>query len=114
MGFQHVGDLAKSSAQVLAQSSRRLANQVFFRKLYLDETSQGCSPKPGYQMRADLHYPFDELTDPAVAAAQRLADSDPTGEDVMGSDPGSVVACLNLHHLGWLTGLEPATLRTTI
>ena len=39
--------------------TRRLANQVFFRKLFIDETAQGAPPKACYDMRSELHHPFD-------------------------------------------------------
>ena len=95
--------------------TRRLANQVFFRKLYIDETAVGCPPKAHHEMRCDLHYPFDELTSPTVADdARKMVEAGLASGDDTNPDPGSVVACLNLPHLGWLTGLEPATLRTTI
>jgi len=85
--------------------TRRLANQVFFNKLFIDETSVGTPPKAHHQIRAELDYPFDELTNPTVAQeAQKMVEAGLTNPNDTPADPGSVVACLNLGHLGSLSG----------
>jgi len=53
-------------------------------------------------MRAELKYPYDELTSPGgTEETQKAIDAGLTAMDDTKADSGSVVACLNLNHLGY-------------
>jgi hypothetical protein len=82
--------------------TRRLCNQAFFTKVYLDENDQ---------IRADSTWPFGILLDPtAQAQARTWADEPPAYAGTIQTRPlMQFVAGLNFDHQVPLPGFEPAT-----
>jgi site-specific DNA recombinase len=101
--------LLEHAADIYARcddANRRLCNQAFFTKIYIEEEGE---------VRADYARPFDALTSREVQAdALTWAQTARNENEVRTpTEDGSSVKGSHLAHLGWLTGLEPATLGTT-
>lgn len=95
-------------------STRRIANQVFFKRIYVDEHVTGRPPKPCREVRVVFEFPYDKFYDPEIVhEAEEWAVANETAAQQAKADRGSAVACLSLTRLGWLTGLEPAATWTT-
>ena len=92
--------------------TRRLANRVFFKKLYIMEDAVGAPPRPDHHVISKLEYPFDILTSQDMQR-EAVKTVNQNGRHTHHSDAGSVAHCFSLTHLGWLTGLEPAATWTT-
>lgn len=90
-------------------ANRRLCNQALFTAIYVDEDND---------VRVGYRTPFDGLSNPDLQAdaltwaadAQKAQKKGQAGTPTTG---GPVVESSNLTHLGWITGLEPATPWTT-
>ncbi|MDR2565243.1 MAG: hypothetical protein LBC97_04125, partial [Bifidobacteriaceae bacterium] len=86
--------------------TRRMANQVFFKRLYITERAEGAPPRAVHGVEAALLYPWDEFCDPAVQAeAEQWAAAQP--QVLEQSKRGRQIAvqtgnCLNLPRLGCL------------
>ena len=100
-------------------ANRRLCNQALFKAIYIDEDND---------IRVGYRTPFDGLSNTDLQAdaltwadqahAQAEAHAEATGARKKGqaettTKGGPLVESSNLTHLGWLTGLEPATPWTT-
>jgi DNA-binding CsgD family transcriptional regulator len=79
--------------------TRRLANQVFFKKLFIMEDMVGTPPHPEHHVESKLQYPFDILTreDVQQEALKMVAEK---GCYTYRSDAGSVAHCFSLTRLG--------------
>lgn len=91
-------------------AERRLCNQALFNRIFIDEDGE---------VRPQFGSPFgtlcnDELQANALNWAALASDEEKQkGHPRTGARVASVAESLNLNHLGWLTGLEPATTGTT-
>lgn len=102
-------NLLEHAADIYARcddANRRLCNQAFFSAIYIEEKGE---------VRVDHARPFDAL----IAARSKLmplirAENTRNENEVRTpTEGGSSVKGSHLAHLGWLTGLEPATPRIT-
>ena len=86
--------------------NRRLCNQTFFRKIFIDEDRT---------VRVDYQAPYDALCNVRAQgnALNWAAEATKNGEAQTSTRVVSLVEGLNLATMGWLTGLEPATPATT-
>ncbi len=86
--------------------NRRICNQAFFRKIFIDEDRE---------VKAEYQLPFDALCDAQHQgnALNWAIESKKKDEVQTSARVVTLVEGLNLAHLGWLTGLEPATTGTT-
>ena len=86
--------------------NRRLCNQAFFRKIFIDEDREvRVEYQPSYEALCDI-----ETQGNALNWAEQAKKKD---EAQTFSRVETLVEGLNLAHMGWLTGLEPATPATT-
>lgn len=101
-------------------ANRRLCNQALFKAIYVDEDND---------IHVGYRTPYDGLSNPDLQADaltwadQARAHAEATGAESTGtrkkgqtrtsSKAGPLVESSHLTHLGWLTGLEPATPWTT-
>ena len=86
--------------------NRRLCNQAFFRKIFIDEDREvKVEYQPSYEALCDVQSQANALN---WAATAKKKDEVQTFSRVE-----TLVEGLNLAHMGWLTGLEPATPATT-
>ncbi|GAA2187428.1 hypothetical protein GCM10009786_12330 [Leucobacter alluvii] len=87
-------------------ANRRLCNQAFFHRIFIEEDGD---------VRVEYERPFGSLcdTEEQMNALNWAAEAKKKGEVQTGQRVVTLVEGLNLSHLGWLTGLEPATTGTT-
>ncbi len=87
-------------------ANRRLCNQAFFHRIFIEEEGD---------VRVEYERPFGSLcdTEEQMNALNWAAEAKKKGEVQTGQRVVTLVEGLNLSHLGWLTGLEPATSWTT-
>ena len=87
-------------------ANRRLCNQAFFHRIFIEEDGD---------VRVEYERPFGSLcdTEEQMNALNWAAEAKKKGEAQTGQRVVTLVEGLNLSHLGWLTGLEPATTGTT-
>ena len=87
-------------------ANRRLCNQAFFHRIFIQEDGD---------VRVEYERPFGSLcdTEEQMNALNWAAEAKKKGEAQPGQRVETLVEGLNLSHLGWTTGLEPATTGTT-
>ncbi len=87
-------------------ANRRLCNQAFFHRIFIEEEGD---------VRVEYETPFGALcdTEEQMNALNWAAEAKKKGEVQTGQRVVTLVEGLNLSHLGWTTGLEPATTGTT-
>ena len=98
----HVGDIYAHADD----ANRRLCNQALFKAIYIDEDND---------VRVGYRSPYDGLanTDLQADALTWATQARKQGQDGTPTKGGPLVASSNPTHLGWVTGLEPATAWTT-
>ena len=82
-------------------ANRRLCNQAFFHRIFIEEEGD---------VRVEYETPD---TEEQMNALNWAAEAKKKGEVQPGQRVETLVEGLNLSHLGWLTGIEPATPWTT-
>lgn len=85
-------------------ANRRRCNQAFFNAIYIDEDND---------VQAGYATPFDALTDRELQTNVLAWAEDARNENKVRTSAGATVESSHLAHLGWPTGLEPATPATT-
>ncbi len=87
-------------------ANRRLCNQALFKAIYIYADND---------VRVGYRSPYDGLanTDLQADALTWAAQARKQGQDGTPTEGGPLVASSHLTHLGWVTGLEPATAWTT-
>ena len=87
-------------------ANRRLCNQALFRAIYVDEDND---------VRVGYKTPYDGLSIEGLQADALTwaAEARKLGQARTSTKGGPLVESSNLTHLGWTTGLEPATTGTT-
>ncbi|CEI47093.1 Recombinase [Propionibacterium freudenreichii] len=105
-----LGLLANISAiyQRCDDLNRRLCNQAFFTRVYIDEEGER-------RVHVDFQRPFDALCDPEVQgnALNWAAEAKKKGDVQTGPRMVPLVEGLNIAQVGWMTRLELATTWTT-
>lgn len=87
-------------------ANRRLCNQALFKAIYVDEDNV---------VRVGYKTPYDGLSIEGLQADALTwaAEAKKLGQVRTSTRGGPLVGSSNLTHLGWVTGLEPATAWTT-
>lgn len=100
--LSNAGDIYKTADD----ANRRLCNQALFKAIYVDEDND---------VRVGYKTPYDGLSIEGLQADALTwaAEARKLGQARTSTKGGPLVESSNLTHLGWVTGLEPATAWTT-